>query len=127
MKVGGTISVISSYPSSGCLRILKLEVYMNIRRHTVLDLHEPYRFSRTDFITSTSSLLHSGFPFYGWSWCEIFFNAIRGLRLPSVGHSIDCRNLMESMWHLLSPIWPVYSHSGGCALESAALNQWPRG
>lgn len=47
MKVGGTISVILSYPSSGCQRILKLEVYMNIRRRTVLDHHEPYCFSRT--------------------------------------------------------------------------------
>lgn len=129
MKVGGTISVVSSYPSSGCVRILKLEVYMNIRRRTVLDHHEPYCFWRTDFITSTSPLLHLGSPFYGWPWCKVF--------MPPASAEVcswcpSATTLTAGTWWKTCGIgflqYGLFIPSAeGCALESTALNQWPRG
>lgn len=108
---------------------LKLEVYMNIRRRTVLDHHEPYCFSRTDFITSTSSLLHLGFPFYGWPWCKVF--------MPPASAEVcswcpSATALTAGTWWKTCGIrflqYGLFIPSAeGCALESTALNQWPRG
>lgn len=90
MEVGGTISVILSYPSSACLRILKLEAYMNMRQDTALNLRDPYCFCWIDFITSTDSLLQVRVSIL-LTGAVGSFHATRGLKLAFIGLNIDSR------------------------------------
>lgn len=129
MKVGGTISVILSYPSSGCLRIFKLEVYMNIRQCTALDHHEPYCICR--------SWLHYQHQLFTPGWSSILSTTVvgnyhatslrRGLQLAYIGSNIDCRTWWKTCGICFLQYGLFIPTVEGCALESTGLNQWPWG